>query len=110
MLRDPGLVLRRWLRFFGTLLNANSDKLRLDIIKGLPKRPVTHALGFKPTQNEVFAAFRSMTNAKAVEPDELLVELLNPSLNHDPTELRAFHRIFKLVWHQRKVMWRWRMP
>ena len=37
MLRDSRLVLGRWTRFFGTLLNANSDKLRLDIIKGFPQ-------------------------------------------------------------------------
>ena len=37
MLRDSGLVLGRWTRFFGTLLNANSDKVRLDVIKGFPQ-------------------------------------------------------------------------
>ena len=35
-LRDPGLVLGRWARFFGTLLNSKSDKFRLDIIKEFP--------------------------------------------------------------------------
>ena len=33
MLRDPGLVLGKWARFFETLLNSKSDKLRLDIIE-----------------------------------------------------------------------------
>ena len=33
MLRDPELVRRRWARFFGTLLNSKSDKLKLDIIE-----------------------------------------------------------------------------
>ena len=36
MLRDPGLTLGRWAWFLGVLLNAKSDKLRLDIIEGLP--------------------------------------------------------------------------
>ena len=45
MLRDPGLVLGRWARFFETLLNSKSDKLRLDIIEELPQSPITHALG-----------------------------------------------------------------
>ena len=36
MLGDPGLVLGRWARFFGTLLNSKSDKLILDIIEGSP--------------------------------------------------------------------------
>ena len=37
MVRDPGLILRRWARFFGTLLNSKFDKLRLDIIEELPQ-------------------------------------------------------------------------
>ena len=45
MLRDPGIVLGRWARFFGTLLNSKSDKLRLDIIKELSQWPITLALG-----------------------------------------------------------------
>ena len=35
MLRDPGLVLGRWARFFSTLLNSKCDRLRLDIIERL---------------------------------------------------------------------------
>ena len=78
-------------------------KLTLDIIEGLPHCPVTHALGVELTENEVIAALRSMANAKAVGSDELPVELLKLGLNHDPTVLREFHRVIKLVWHQRKV-------
>ena len=37
MLRDLELVLGRWARFFGTLLNSKSDKLRFDIIEELPQ-------------------------------------------------------------------------
>ena len=103
MLQDPGLVRGRWERFFGTFLNAKSDKLRIDIIEGLPHWPVTHALGTELTENELIAALRSMANAKAVEPDELPVELVKLGLNYDPTLLREFDRVIKLVWHQRKV-------
>ena len=104
MLRNPGLVLGRWARFFGTLLNSKSDKLRLDIIEG----PITHALGVEPTENELIEALRSMANAKAVGPDKLPVELLKLRINLDPTVLREFHRVIKLVWHQREVPQRWR--
>ena len=74
ILRDPG-PLGRGARFFGTLLNAKSDKFRVDIIEGLPQWPVTHALGVEPTENELIGTLRSMANAKAVGP-ELPVELL----------------------------------
>ena len=42
MLRDPGLVLGRWARFFGILLNSKYDQLRLDILEGLPQSPVAY--------------------------------------------------------------------
>ena len=53
MLRDPGLVLGRWARFFGTLLNSKSEKLRLDVIEELPQWPITHALGVESTEIEL---------------------------------------------------------
>ena len=108
MLRDPELVRGRWARFFGTLLNSKSDKLKLDIIEELPQWPITHALGVEPTENELIGALRSMANAKAVGPDELPVELLKLGINNDPTVLRVFHLVIKRVWHQRKVPQRWR--
>ena len=101
MLRDPGLVLGKWARFLGTLLNSKSDKLRLDVIEELPQWPITHALGVEPAEIELIGAWRSMANAKEVGPDELPVELLKLGINHDPTVLREFHRMIKRVWHQR---------
>ena len=49
-----------------------------------------------------------MANAKAVGPDDLPVELLKLEISHDPTVLREFDRVIKLVWHQREVPQRWR--
>ena len=108
MLRNPGLVLGRCAWFFRTLLNSKYDKLRLDNIEGLPQWPITHALGVEPTENELIGALESMVNAKAVGPDELPVELLKLGISHDPTVLREFHRVIKVVWHQREVPQRWR--
>ena len=107
-LRDPGLILGRCARFFGTLLNSKSDKLRLDTIEELPQWPITHELGIEPTESELIGALRSMANAKAVGQDEIPVELLKIEINHDPTVLREFHRVIKLVWHHREVPQRWR--
>ena len=109
-LRDPGLILERWARFFGTLLKAKFDKLRLDIIAGLPQWPVIHALGIETTENELTAALKWMANAKAGGPDDLPVKLLKLGLNHYPTVLREFHRMIKPVWHQRKVRSDGEMP
>ena len=108
MLRAPGLILGRWARFFRTLLNSKSSKLRLGIIGELPQWPITHDLGIEPTESELIGALRSIANAKTVEQDEIPVELLKIGINHDPTVLREFHRVIKLVWHQREVPQRWR--
>ena len=91
-----------------TIYANKSDNLRLGIIKGLPQWPVTYALGVEPTENELIAALRLMVNTKAMGPDELLVELLKLGPNHDPTVLREFHRVIKLVYRQRNVPQRWR--
>ena len=49
-----------------------------------------------------------MANAKAVGQDEIPVEVLKIGINHDPTVLREFRRMIKLVWHQLEVPQRWR--
>ena len=51
---------------------------------------------------------RSLEVDGRCEGRELPVELLKFGLHHDPTVLREFHRVIKLVWHQRKVLQRWR--
>ena len=43
-----------------------------------------------------------------MRPDEIPVELLKVGLNYDPTVLREFYQMIKLVWHQRKIPQRWR--
>ena len=68
------------MRFFSVLLNAKSDKLDPGIAKDLPQRPTTHAVGIEPTEEEVAAAIRSISNGKAVGPDELPLELLKLGL------------------------------
>ena len=93
MLLDPWLILGRWARFFGALLNAKSDNLRVDVIEGPPQWPVMHALGVERTENKVTTALRWMANTKAVRPDEHPVELLKLGLNHDLTVLREFHQV-----------------
>ena len=90
MLRDPELILGRWVRFFSDLLNGESDQLDHSIITRIPQHPVAHVLGVEPTEEEMASALRSMANAKAVRPDELPVELLQLGLHHDTTVLREF--------------------
>ena len=98
----------RCARFFGNLFNAKSDKLRLDTIEGLLQWPVTNALRFESTENKGIALLRSIPDAKAVRPDERPVVFLKVRLNHDPTVLREFRLVIKLVWHQRKLSQQWR--
>ena len=79
---DPWIVLGRLTRFFYTLLNARSDKPRLDNIEDPLQWPFMHALGVEPTENELITAPKSM--AKRVKVlgglDEFSVELLKLGL------------------------------
>ena len=89
------------MRHFRSLLNAKPETL--DPTVKIPQRPVAEALGEEPTEDEVAAALRSMTNAKAVGPDGLPAELLKLGLHENRTILRKLHRISKLVWHGGQV-------
>ena len=54
--------------------------LDADIPIRLPQYPVTSALGFEPTEEEIATAMKAMANAKAVGPDGLPAELLTIGL------------------------------
>ena len=46
---------------------------------------------------------KAMANAKAVEPDDLPVELLKLGLQQDRTILLELHRLTALIWCEGKV-------
>ena len=92
LLRDKGRICERWVRFFRSVLNANSDMLDPDIPKRLPQQPVASALGIEPMEEEVVTAIKAMANAKAVGPDGLPSELLKLGLQQDRTILLEPHR------------------
>ena len=72
------------------------------------RRSFQRDIGVKPIANKAFPTMRSMTNAKAVGPDKLSVQLLELGLNHNPTALQEFQPITELAPSQRTVPWRWR--
>ena len=108
VLRDPGLSSEGGRGSSAPFSTRNPISADSTSLEGLPQWPITHALGVEPTENEVIGALRSMANAKAEGPDELPVELLKLGTNNNPTVLREFHRVIKLVRHQREVPQRWR--
>ena len=103
LLRDKGRFRERWVRFFRSLLNSESDMLDADIPKGLPQHPVASALGIEPTEEEIAIAMKAMANAKAVGPDGFPAKLLKLGLQQDRTILRELHRLTILSWRQGKV-------
>ena len=84
----------------GALLNSKSDKLDHDFVGRIPLQSLALSLGLEPVEDEVTVASRSMANAKAVSPNELPVELLKLGRRHEPTLLREFHRVMKIVWRE----------
>ena len=69
------------MQFFRSLLNEKHDKLDPDIPKRLPQQPDVSALGAELTKEEVTTATEALTNAKAVGPDGLPVEVLKLGLH-----------------------------
>ena len=76
LLRDQVRIRERWLGHFHKLLNTKS--LKLDpavIIDLLPPRPLELSLGDEPSMDEMMGVIKSMSNWKAVGPDDLPAEL-----------------------------------
>ena len=85
------------MRFFRSLLDPKSDMLDPDIPKRLPQQPIPSTLVTEPTEKDVATAMKAMTNAKAVRPDGLPVELLKFGLQQDRTILLELHRLTILI-------------
>ena len=98
MLRDPELILERWMRFFSGLRSTRPQHYRRDPAASCRARPWGRADGGRGGLGLAVNG-----NAKAVGPDELPVELLKLGLHHDTTMLREFHRVITRVWRDGKV-------
>ena len=89
LLRDVELIRERWVRWFHTLLNANSPKLDLSIIEGLDQWPENIPLKY-PAQNAGADRRHPLVGErKAVGPDGVSVELFEITLNGDPALRRT---------------------
>ena len=97
LLRNKGRICERWARLFRSLLNAKSDMLDPEIPKRLQKHPVASALRIEPTEEEIAAAMKAMTNAEAVGPDDLPAKLLKFGLQLDRTILLELQRLTTLI-------------
>ena len=71
-----GLIFGRRVRCFRALLTSKSDNVDPDIVGGTPQRPITLLLEAESTEENVTAAFRSMTKANVMGLDELPLGLL----------------------------------
>ena len=98
LLKDVELIRERWVWWFHTLLNAKSPKLDSNITEGHDQWPENMPLGVQPTIQELTDATRSLANGKAVEPDEVSVELFKITLNGDPALCRRLHDIVVRIW------------
>ncbi|CAB1110223.1 unnamed protein product [Ectocarpus sp. CCAP 1310/34] len=95
LLRRKNDILKRWARFFGTLLNTKSPTLNPDVIEQVTHRPATRAtrrLGEVPDLEEVERATKGLQNWKAPGNDSLPAELLKID-DHDeePIVLKHLH-------------------
>ena len=98
LLRKLDEIRARWRRYFTSLLNTTLVALNRTIVEGLSQKPTVLSLGDPPVVSETKKALRSMTNGKAMGPDDLPAELLKLGLFDSTHEiLLAFHDIIVAV-------------
>ena len=98
LLRDVELIRERLVRWFHTLLNAESPRLDPNIAKGLDQWPENMPLGVQPTMQELTDAICSLANEKAVGPDGVSIELFKITLNGDSALRRRLLDIVVRIW------------
>ena len=101
LLRSKDTILKRWRRFFDTLLNSKSPTLKPDVVEQVAQRPTTRAtrrLAAVPGPEEVEAATKGLGNWKAVGPDLLAAELLKIDGDGEPIVRERLHAILVEVW------------
>ena len=109
LLRKLKEIRARWRRYFASLFNTSSPAFDRTTIEGLSPRPVALSLGNPTVVNEMKQALGSMTNGKAIGPDELPAELLKLGIFNSFHEiLLAFHGIIVAVWMTGKVPLEWK--
>ena len=93
-------ILKRWRRFFDTLLNSKSPTLNPDVVEQVAQRPTTRAtrhLAAVPDPEEVEAATKGLGNWTAVGPDLLVAELLKIDGDDEPIVRERLRAIFRSV-------------
>ena len=96
-----GSLLKGWCAFPASLLKVKSNKLGP---RYRTRVTSVSSNGVEPPEKEVATALMSLENAEAVEPDELLVQLLIiVGLRHESTAHRELHHqvITLVVWIER---------
>ena len=109
LLRKLDEIRTRWRRYFTSLFSTTSAALNRTIIDDLSQKPTALSLGDPPVVSETKNTLRSMTNGKAMGPDELPAELLKLGLSDSSHEiLLAFHDIIVAVWMTGEIPQEWK--
>ena len=102
LLRNKDGILRRWVRFFDTLLNAKAPKLNPFIIERVTQ-PATslgaRRVGSRLRRNETIHAVCDLQPWKGPGVDSLLVELLEADKPEELIVIKRFHAILEDMWN-----------
>ena len=111
LLRNKDAILKRWRRFFDTLLDSRSPTLDPEVVEQVVQRPATRAtrrLAAVPDPEEVEAATKGLGNWKAVGPDLLAAELLKVDGDDEPIVREHLRAIFIEVWNGGEMPQEWK--
>ena len=97
VLREAGLISRRWGEHFGQLLNTKSPTLDPRMADKVKRWPTCVPLDDIPSRTEVEEEIRGMANKKAVGPDDLPAELIKLFLDGDRNLLCDVHAMIVAV-------------
>eukprot|EP00903_Cladosiphon_okamuranus_P015101 g13968.t1 len=102
LLRSKDAILKRWRRFFDTLLNSKSPTLHPDVINQVAQRPTTPAaqrLEKTPDLEETMRGAKGLANWKAAGPDRVVAELIKIDRDDDevPVVTEHLHTIITKV-------------
>eukprot|EP00752_Nemacystus_decipiens_P015185 g13521.t1 len=111
LLRNKDAILKRWRRFFDTLLNSKSPTLNPDVVEQVAQRPTTRAtrrLAAVSDPEEVEAASKGLGSWKAVGPDLLAAKLLKVDGDDEPMVLERLRAVFVEVWNGGEMPQEWK--
>ena len=99
LLTDKNAILQRWAEHFNSVLNRAST-INSEAIDRMPQVPINTELAEPPTESEITAAVKLLSNNKAPGSDSIPAEIYKAG---GPVMIRKLSELFKSMWEQESI-------